>query len=128
MKAGGQSPGKPGLGLTPNISSMLCYICFPVTSLIFLLIEKENKDVLFHAWQGTFFGAAVILLILVLNLLATILGYLAGFLGALIYSFIIPVVWLGVLVLWVVCLVKAYQGDRWRIPVIGDMAAQKAGV
>lgn len=131
MNTGGQtgSSGKTGgSGLTPNISSLLCYICAPITSIIFLLIEKENKDVKFHAWQGTFFGAAVIGLNLVLNLLGIVMGHLADFLGALILSFIIPVVWLGVVVLWVICLVKAYQGERWKLPVIGEMAAQKAGV
>ncbi|OGQ05455.1 MAG: hypothetical protein A2W61_08150 [Deltaproteobacteria bacterium RIFCSPLOWO2_01_44_7] len=131
MKAGGQtsSGGKGGgSGLTPNISSLLCYVCAPITSVIFLLIEKENKDVKFHAWQGTLFGVAIILLNIVLNILGLMLGSLADFLGALILSFLIPVIWLIVVVLWIVCLVKAYQGEQWKIPVIGDMAAKKAGV
>ena len=129
MKSGGQtSSGGGGTGLTPNIASLLCYICAPITSIIFLLIEKDNKDVRFHSWQGTFFGAGMILLNIVLNVLGIILGHLADFLGGLILGFLIPIVWLAALVLWVICLVKAYQGERWRIPVIGDMAAQKAGV
>lgn len=128
MKSGGQTSGSSGgTGLTPNISSMLCYICAPITSIIFLLIEKDNKDVKFHAWQGTFFGGAVIGLNIALNILGVLFGHLADFLGTLILSFILPVIWLAVTVLWVVCLVKAYQGERWKIPVIGDMAAQKAG-
>ena len=110
------------------ISSLLCYVCAPITSVIFLLIEKENKDVKFHAWQVTLFGVAIILLNIVLNILGLMLGSLADFLGALILSFLIPVIWLIVVVLWIVCLVKAYQGEQWKIPVIGDMAAKKAGV
>lgn len=129
MKSGGQTGGaSKGSGLTPNIASMLCYICAPVTSLIFLLIEKDNKDVRFHAWQGTLFGVAIIILNILLNIVGIIFGHIADFLGALILSFVIPVLWLGVVVLWVVCLVKSYQGERWRLPIIGDMAAQKAGV
>ena len=129
MRAGGQtSSGSKGTGLTPNIASLLCYICAPITSIIFLLIEKENKDVRFHAWQGTLFGCAMILLNIVLNILGLILGHLADFMGALILSFFLPVIWLAALVLWVICIVKAYQGERWKLPFIGDMAAQKAGV
>ena len=126
MKSAGQTQG--GTGLAPNVASLLCYICSPISSIIFLLIEKDNKDVKFHAWQGTLFGVAVIVLNVILNIVGVIFGHIANFLGALILSFIIPVLWLGVVVLWVVCLVKAYQGERWKLPVIGDMAAQKAGV
>lgn len=129
MKAGGQtSNGGKGTGLTPNIASLLCYICAPITSIIFLLIEKENKDVRFHAWQGTFFGVGMIVLNIALNILGILLGNLADFMGGLILGFLIPIVWLAALVLWVICLVKAYQGERWKLPVIGEMAAQKAGV
>ncbi len=130
MIAGGQqasSSGK-GSGLTPNISSLLCYICAPITSIIFLLIEKDNKDVRFHAWQGTLFGCTMILLNIVLNILGILLSHIADFFGGLILSFLLPVIWLGALVLWVICLVKAYQGERWKLPILGDMAAQKAGV
>lgn len=129
MKSGGQQgSGGKGSGLTPNIASMLCYICAPITSLIFLLIEKDNKDVRFHAWQGTLFGVAMIIFNVALNILGIVFGHIADFLGALVLSFIIPVMWLGFVVLWVVCLVKSYQGERWKLPVIGDIAAQKAGV
>lgn len=123
-----QGGSQGGSGLTPNIASLLCYVCAPISSLIFLLIEKENKDVRFHAWQGAFFGVFVFLLNIVLNILGIFLGKIADFLGSLILSFLLPVLWLGVFVLWVVCLIKAYQGERWKIPVLGDIAAQKAGV
>lgn len=126
MKSGSQPSG--GSGLAPNIASLLCYICAPITSVIFLLIEKENADVKFHAWQGTLFGAAIIAFNIILNLLGFLLGQMVDLLGAVILSFLLPIVWIGVFVLWVVLLVKAYQGERWKIPVLGDIAAQKAGV
>lgn len=128
----GTSQGNPqgkggGSGLAPNIASLLCYICMPITSIIFLLLEKENKEVQFHAWQGTLFGVAYILLIVSLQILAAILGSIANFLGVII-GLLIPVVGLVSFVLWIICLVKSYQGERWKIPYIGDYAAQKAGV
>lgn len=119
--------GGKGTGLAPNIASMLCYICMPITSIIFMLMEKENKDVQFHAWQGTTFGVGWIVVVVVLNILTMILTQIATFLGV-IMSILVPVLGLGVLVLWIICLVKSYQGERWKIPYIGDFAEKKAGL
>lgn len=127
MQSAGQGSAG-GTGLAPNIAGLLCYVCSPISSIIFLLIEKENKDVLFHAWQGTLFGVAIFLLHIALNILGFLMGKMADFLGGIILNFLLPILWIGVLILWVVCLLKAYQGEKWRIPVIGDIAAQKAGV
>jgi len=127
--AGGQSqqPAGQGTGLAPNIASLICYICMPITSIIFLIIEKENLDVRFHAWQGTAFGIGYILVIIALEILAAIFGAIASVLGIII-GFFIPIVGLIAFVVWIVCLIKAYQGERWRIPVVGDFAAKKAGI
>jgi uncharacterized membrane protein len=132
MKSGAQTPPAPGAsaggtGLAPNIASLLCYICMPITSIIFLIIEKENADVRFHAWQGTAFGVGYIVLIIALEILAAILGAIASVLGIII-GFFVPIIGLAAFVIWIVCLIKAYQGERWRIPVVGDFAAKKAGV
>lgn len=128
----GQTPsggkqGTTGTGLASNIASLLCYICPPLTGIIFLLIEKEDNDVKFHAWQSVVFGIAAYVVILALELFAGIMGRIAGVLGVIV-DFFIPIVTLAVLIVWIICLIKAYQGDRWRIPVIGDFAAKKAGV
>ncbi len=131
MISGAQSTppagGGQGTGLAPNIAGLLCYICSPITGIIFLLIEKENLDVKFHAWQSLVFGIAYIAVVIVLEILAAIMGLLASVLG-IIVGFFIPLVMLAAFIVWIVCMVKAYQGERWRIPVIGDFAAKKAGV
>lgn len=116
-----------GSGLSPNIASLLCYICPPITSIIFLLLEKENKDVQFHAWQGTAFGIGYIVVIVALQILSAILAAIANILGVIV-GLAIPIVGIIAFVLWIICLVKAYQGERWKIPYIGDFAASKAGV
>jgi uncharacterized membrane protein len=119
--------GSQGSGLAPNVASLLCYICMPITSIIFLLLEKENKDVQFHAWQGTAFGVGYIVVIVALQILAAILGAIASFIGVVI-GMLIPLVAIVAFILWIICLVKAYQGERWKIPYVGDFAAKKAGV
>ncbi len=113
-------------GLTPNIAAMMCYILMPISSVIFLLVEKQDSDVRFHAWQGTILGAGLYILMIALQILEALLGAIAGFLGSMI-GFFVPIVGLAGFVLWVVCLVKAYQGERWKIPVIGDMAQKQLG-
>ncbi|MFH1873589.1 MAG: DUF4870 domain-containing protein [Pseudomonadota bacterium] len=120
-------PTNKGTGLAPNIASLLCYICMPITSIIFLLIEKDNTDVRFHAWQGTAFGVTYIAAVIGLQILAAIFGAIASVLG-IIVGFLIPIVGLIAFIIWIVCLIKAYQGERWRIPVVGDFAAKKAGL
>ncbi|HPQ80197.1 MAG TPA: DUF4870 domain-containing protein [bacterium] len=131
MISGSQTPqpagGSQGTGLAPNIASLLCYICSPITGIIFLLIEKENVEVKFHAWQSLVFGIAYIAVVIVLEILAAIMGLIASVLG-IIVGFFIPLVMLAAFIIWIVCMVKAYQGERWRIPVIGDFAAKKVGV
>jgi uncharacterized membrane protein len=91
-----------------------------VTGLIFLLIEKENKDVKFHAWQAIFLGIAVFVAYLVIMIVGFIpyLGIVAMILNL--------VVWVGFLVVWIIAMIKAYQGQKWLIPIIGPMAEQQA--
>ena len=84
-------------------------------------------DVKFHAWQGTAMGVAWIVLVLGLNLLAAIFGAIWSLLGIVI-GFFVPIVFLATVIIWIVCLIKAYQGERWKIPYLGDFAAKKAGV
>lgn len=111
--------GSGGTGLAPNIASLLCYICAPVTSIIFIVLEKQNLDVKFHAWQGTFLGCAWIAVYVFINIMASLMGYF-------VYYFLWPIN-LGLFILWVICVIKAYQGERWKIPVVGDLAAKQAG-
>lgn len=133
MGGGGQptptppAGGSKGTGLAPNIASLLCYICMPITSIVFLVIENENQDVKFHAWQGTIFGVAYIVVLIALQILAAILGAIIGVLGAIV-GILIPIVAIAAFILWIVCMVKAYQGERWKIPYLGEYAAKKAGV
>lgn len=130
MKSGGQTPqGNPtqGTGLAPNVASLLCYICPPITGIIFLLIEKENQDVKFHSWQSLVLGISYYIVLIALEVLASIMGLIASVLGIII-GFFVPLLILAAIIVWIVCMIKAYQGERWRIPVIGDFAAKKAGV
>ena len=106
--------------LEPNVAGLLCYLVGWITGLIFILIEKENKFVRFHAMQSivTFGALTVISIVLsILQLIPTvdilfwILQIIAGILG---------------FVLWIVLMVKAYQGERFKLPVAGDIAEKNS--
>lgn len=114
-----------GTGLAPNIASLLCYICMPIIAIIFLVIEKENRDVKFHAWQAIFFTIALFAIsiaLFILSFILTLIPYLGPILTTILY-----IIFIGAfLVIWILLLVKAYQGERWQIPVIGEYAAKQA--
>jgi len=102
-------------GIKENVAGLLCYVLTWVTGIIFLIIEPKNKTVRFHAFQSiVVFGA--------LNL-AWIIFWWIPFLGWII-GFI---VWIGGLILWIVLMVKAYRGEKYKLPIAGDMAEKWAG-
>ena len=115
--AGDAAAGKSSTGLDANIAALLCYVLTWVTGLVFYLIEKENRYVRFHAMQAILLGAALFVLSIVLRVLGAIpfIGFITGLLSMLL--------WLAFVALWIYCMVMAYQRKEFRLPVIGDMAA-----
>lgn len=102
--------GKSSTGLDENVAGLLCYVLGWVGGLVFILIEPENKFVRFHAMQSIIvFGALSVIWIPLqfIPFLAVFIGWLLGGLG---------------FVLWIVLMVKAYQGEMYKLPVAGDLA------
>lgn len=112
--------GSSGSGLDPNVSGLLCYICGWLSGLIFLLIEKDNKTVKYHAWQSIFLSVASLVYFIATFILAFIpfVGIVIGLLNILVS--------LGLFVVYVICAVKAFQGSRLHLPFIGDLAEKQA--
>jgi len=131
--AGGPPSGAPGgktsLGLDSNVGAMLCYIgniicCAGVIlSIIFLVTEKENRFVKFHALQNLFLTAAYIGLMIVVEVLSVVLSAA----GLHFISFIVSwglwlILGLVFLLLWIFAGVKAYGGQWYKLPFIGEFA------
>jgi uncharacterized membrane protein len=104
---------KSSTGLDANVAAALSYLAWFVTGIIFLLIEKDSKYVKYHAMQSTLLFLPLAVLQMVLWSIP-LLGWLLGFF-----------VWIGSLVLWLVLMFKAYQGERFKLPVVGDIAEQQ---
>ncbi len=113
-----------GTGLAPNIASMVCYICAPLTSIIMMFVEKDNKQVLFHAWQATIFAVGTFVVQIALNILIAIVSQIVAPIGMVLGLFPM-VIALAAFVVWIICLVKSFQGEQWKIPYIGDIAEKQ---
>ena len=108
-----EEKGKTGMGLEPNLAGLLCYVLGWISGLVFFIMEKENQFVRFHAMQSiVVFGALTVVSIIltfipivgwILNILLRILGF----------------------VLWIMLMIKAYQGQTWKLPWAGDFAEKQ---
>jgi uncharacterized membrane protein len=109
-------------GLTDNVAGMLAYVTI-IPAIVFLVIEPYNKSrfIRFHAFQCIFFAVAWTALWIVLSIIAHI--PLLGWLTILIW----PLIGLAGFVIWLVLLLKANQGQMWKLPFIGDLAEKQAG-
>ncbi|HEY8225703.1 MAG TPA: DUF4870 domain-containing protein [Pyrinomonadaceae bacterium] len=125
--------GKSSTGLDENIAALLSYVFGWVSGLIFFLIEKDSKLVRFHAMQSILFNAfiavagiglwiVVFILALIASQLADVLGTILGLLGTLIYLAFS----LLLLIAWVMCLIRAYQKQYFKLPIIGNLAEKFA--
>ena len=126
--------GKSSMNLEENIASVICYVGIWVTGIIFFFMEKENKTVRFHAMQS-------ILTFIPLSILGWILGWIGapsvgwGSYGYYGYSYnpgIPALLWLSWAIwvitglLWLILVFKAYKGEKFKLPVIGDIAEKHA--
>ena len=110
-----------------NVAGLLCYVLGWVTGLIFLLIDKR-PFVRFHAAQSlvTFGGLHVLYMILAFAIGGSLFG--GGLFGAWsLFALIFWVLRLTGLIAWIICMVKAFQHERFKLPFIGDIAENIAG-
>ena len=104
----GPEKKKTVLGISENLEAVFAYALGWVTGLIFILIEKDSEYVRFHALQSvvTFLGLAVVsfglMFIPFLGWIVSVLLWPLGF------------------VLWLVLMFKAYKGERFKLPWVGD--------
>jgi uncharacterized membrane protein len=107
--------------MTDNVAGMLAYVTI-IPAIVFLVVAPYNRDrfIRFHAWQCIFLCIAWTVLWIVLSIFAHIpfLGWLSILLW--------PLIGLGGLILWIVLLLKANQGQMFKLPMIGDMAEKQA--
>jgi uncharacterized membrane protein len=114
--------------MTSNVAAALSYLLGFITGIVFLVIEpyKNDRFVRFHAFQSIFASVAYILFWAVWTRLIVFGFFTAGFLWP-ILSLVGSLVSLGAFVGWLFLMYKAYNHERFMIPVIGEHAARQAG-
>jgi len=115
---------KTALGLEENVEGALAYLLGFFTGIALILMEKDNDFVKFHAWQSTItYGVLFVLSIgLVFLGFIPVIGWIVSIVGILLSLIIAPIA----LILWLVFMLKAYQGQKWKFPVIGNLAEKQA--
>jgi uncharacterized membrane protein len=93
-----------------NVAGLLCYLLGWVTGIVFLIIEKENKFVRFHAVQSIVIFGAYTVLAIILNFIPVV-GWIIGLLLG-----------IAIFILWILLMVRAYQGKMWKLPISGNIA------
>ena len=108
-------------GLSDNAASGLAYITI-IPAIVFLAVAPYNRNSLirFHSWQSIFFTVACI----AVDIALMIVGRLP-FIG-LINLLIWPLVGLAFFIIWILLLIKAFNGQRFKLPIIGDLAEKQA--
>ena len=124
--------GKTGVGMDANLASMLCYltmICCGlgiILSLVFFLIEKTSRLLKFHAMQALLYGGVWIVVGIAFRILSMIADIALGdtlgvfvFFGWLAVRLLVALVLLAFLIM---AAIKAYQGQYYKLPIIGNIA------
>lgn len=111
------------VGLSDNAAGAIAYMTF-VPAIVFLLIPpyNQNRNVRFHAWQSLLLSASAIAISFLLSFLLVIF---LVFDAELLVVFK-RLIWVGWFVLWLICVVKALNGERFRIPILGALAERQS--
>ena len=123
------APGKSSTGLDENLAALLSYIAGWLSGLIFFLIEKDSRLVRFHAMQSLLLNVLVLIVGIVVWVVTVVLWLvstqISGILSALV-SLVATLFWIvfaiAILIAWIMCLIKAFQSQYFKLPVIGNFA------
>ena len=118
------STGAPGLA--DNVAAALCYLLGLLTGILFLLLEpySRNRAIRFHALQSIFLNVAWIAVFTVISIISMALLPIP-FLGAILSMLLHLGTHLGFFILWLMLMYKAYNNERWVLPVIGPLAEKQ---
>ena len=131
---GGYAPPPPAApvvqsaGMEENMASALCYLFGWLTGVLFLVLEPYNKNrtVRFHAFQSIFLNVGIIAVWIVLVIFSSILLHIVPLLGIL-FTLVYAVFGFGMFLLWLFLMYKAYNKEKFVIPIIGPLAEKQAG-
>ncbi len=111
---GYKSQGKSSLRMEANMAALLSYLLGFISGVIIYTLEKENKFVRFHAMQSIVIFAVLFVLDIISKALPIIGGVVTSLLGI-----------IGI-ILWIILMIKAYQGEYYKLPIAGNIAERNS--
>jgi uncharacterized membrane protein len=102
-------------GLKENVAGALCYAGLFFTGIIFLVLERENRCVRFHALQSTLWFLLMALAGTIARYIPFIHGPLSWMVGAITFA------------TWLILMLFAFAGRRFKLPMLGDVVDAKVG-
>ena len=106
---------KTSTGLQENVAGLLCYVLGWISGIVFLILEPKNKFVRYHAIQSIIVFGAITIVMAVLSPIPVV--------GNVFFW----ILWVIGIIFWVVLMVKAYQGTKFKLPISGKAAEKWAG-
>lgn len=112
--------------LTDNVAAALCYLLGLLTGILFLILApySQNRAIRFHAFQSIFLNIAWIAVFIALSIVSMALLPIP-FVGAILSMLLHLGAHLGFFILWLMLMYKAYNNERWVLPVIGPLAEKQ---
>jgi uncharacterized membrane protein len=117
-------------GMSANVAGLLCYVAGWITGIVFVVLEKKSTFVKFHAWQSIITFGVLFVVWLILSRMLIDIGW-----GNLFYpnwgliragTVLGWIIGLGMLALWIILMIQAYQGKMWKVPLAGNWAEKQA--
>jgi uncharacterized membrane protein len=105
-------PARSSTGLAPNVAALLCYVAWWITGIVFFVLEQKNRFVRFHAAQSIVAFGTI-----------TVAGVLLGLIPVVGYVFS-SIIWIIGFIVWIIMMVKAANGEWYKLPWAGDVAEQ----
>jgi uncharacterized membrane protein len=124
--------GATSIGIDANLASMICYLTMfccglgIIISLVFFLIEKTNRLLRFHAMQALLFGCVFVVIGIAFKILQVLvnvaIGDMVGLIGSLGLWVVQILVALILAIPLIIAAIKSYQGQYYKLPIIGNIA------
>jgi len=120
----------PQSGLSDNAAGAIAYLTF-VPAIVFLVLPPYNTSpyVRFHAWQSIFLNVAAFAIYVVLAILSVFVAIMipfGNFGGFGLWYLVVAAVRLTLFIIWLICVLKAVNGGKFKLPVIGAISEQMA--
>jgi len=118
-----------GMNDESKLFAALSYVLTVLSGIVIYLMKKDDKYVKFHAMQSILFGIVVFVVMIGLGIVGLVVGLIPaiGWIIGLVLGLVQLVLSLGVFVVWLLLMWKAYNGEKYKLPLIGAQAEKMAG-